>query len=87
MRIFLERLKNCRSAQGILLRTLVGLQRLGRPYFKNNTEVTNSKCYTFASSVLLCLFFTLNFKMMINIWPHLKVFGFPPDVLGWLRPW
>jgi len=42
---------------------------------KNNTEVTNSKCYAFASSALLRRFFTLN--NMINIWPHLK-FSSPP---------
>jgi len=30
---------------------------------KNNTEVTNSKCYAFASSALLRLFFTSNFKI------------------------
>jgi len=29
---------------------------------KNNTEVTNSKCYVFASSALLRLLFTSNFK-------------------------
>jgi len=29
---------------------------------KNNTEVTNRKCYGFASFALLRLFFTSNFK-------------------------
>jgi len=54
---------------------------------KYNTEIINSKFYTFASSALLRLFFTSNFKKMINIWLHLKFFSPPLAVLGWLRPW
>jgi len=55
---------------------------------KNNLEVAKSKCYAFASSTLLHLFFTSNFK---NDDKYLALpeifFAPPPAVLGWLRPW
>jgi len=54
---------------------------------KNHTEETNSKCYAFASSALLCLFFTSNFKKDDNYLVPPEIFFAPPAVLGWLQPW
>jgi len=51
-------------------------------YLKNSTEVANSKCYAYASSTLLCLFFTLNFKNDKYL-VLLDIFCPPPPPLCW----
>jgi len=50
---------------------------------KNNTEVASSKCYVFASSALLRLFFTSNFKNDDKYLAPPKIFLAPPPWLGW----
>jgi len=52
---------------------------------KNNAEVTSSKCYDFASSALLRLLFTSNFKKDDKYLVPPKIFF--AAVLGWIRPW
>jgi len=49
---------------------------------KNNTEVANSKCYTFASSALLRHFFTSNFKNDDKYLAPPESFFLLPE-LGW----
>jgi len=50
---------------------------------KNNTEVTNSKCYDFASSALLRLRFTSNFKKDKYLATSEKNVRPPPPRLCW----
>jgi len=56
-------------------------------YFKNNTEVINSKCNAFVSFALLRLFFYFKLKKDDE---YLAPLGIPPSlppaVLVWLRP-
>jgi len=49
---------------------------------KNNTKETNSKCYAFASSALLCLFFTSNLKKDYKYLVPPEIF-WPPTRLCW----
>jgi len=49
---------------------------------KNNTEETNNKCYTFASSALLCLFFTSYFKKDDNYLAPPESFFAPPGCVA-----
>jgi len=52
---------------------------------KNNTEVTNRKCYVLFFPRFCAYFFTSNFKKddRLNIWPHLKFFS-PHPRLCWV---
>jgi len=46
--------------------------------FKNNTKVINSKCYAFATSPLLRLFFSSNFKNDDKYLTPLEIYSPPP---------
>jgi len=51
---------------------------------KNNTEVAKSKCYAFASSTLLRLFFTSNFKIDNKYFAPPEIFFALPPRLCWV---